>query len=62
MKDNNVNARDKACVAVGLCKPERNEFLSTEQLYKWRIKIMDEADKIFGKDKTPKTKKGKKKK
>lgn len=62
LKDGNVKARDKACVAVGLCHPERNEFLSPDQLYKWKMKIMDEAENIFGKDKVTKSKRKIKKK
>lgn len=62
LKDGNVKARDKACVAVGLCHPERHEFLSPDQLYKWKMKIMDEAENIFGKDKAVKKKSTKKKK
>lgn len=61
LKDENVKARDKACVAVGLCHPERHEFLSADQLYKWKMKIMDNAEKIFTKEKTVKKKITKKK-
>lgn len=62
LKDENVKSRDKACVAVGLCRPDPNEFLSADQLYKWKTKIMDNAEKIFGKNKIVKKKGTKKKK
>lgn len=56
---NALSAKEKACIAVGLCAPEENFVILEEDEQSWKQKIIDNAEKIFSKEK-PVSKKNKK--
>lgn len=45
----NLTAKDKACLAVGICETEEHlgEYVPREELGKWKAEIMRNADNIF---------------
>lgn len=66
-EDSELDAREKACIAVGMCATTGSisgKHVSTVQMSKWKNDIMNGAEKIFGKQKekaTPKNNPTKKK-
>lgn len=55
INDHELDAEKKACIAMNLCRTERDgKFVSKSDVIKWQAKIMENAHKIFPKLKSKK--------